>query len=302
MKRSLQRRKDRRALQEKRSLWAFQLLLLILIFFTWLIWAKIYFMFGVVTAHCVEQIAKFGEAEHLSHIYSLLTYSVSLMAIFWVVIAFSFPRGFRHWLSCVFHIVLLGSLVLLLLNFRLMRHPTSNPPDGTLAVAPRIMDTSFTPPKFVEYTDSIYIKRHWEFIESRKRPLREYNPSSKECIWLEQGIVTQRLFTEKPGYISATQEEKERLLAEHEFRIIDSDNVAFSDAFYLAVKSAFGEPSLMEQVRRKQIYRRLTAEERKRFEVKQNCLGETAYKTGHDQKCEFILIEEWDREIPGNAP
>jgi hypothetical protein len=294
MKRQRQRREARKFLEDSRSLWAFQVLLLILIFFTWLIWDRIFPIFTLTTSDCVELAVSFGSREGLPHIYTLLVYTTGLLVLFWAAIAFTFRRAFRHWMTYALQLALLISLVFLFSDFRAMRVDGIIPPDGTLAVQPMIMDNSVSPPQFfpVEYWGSD--GGHWEFAESRNRISNWGVYRSPECVWLDRNLITQNSTRDIPEDADASDVEKERLIQERNYNTDDWNNIAFFDLLKISAESTFGGMSLMELLQTQQSYRPLSAEERVRFLRKQDCMKNQIYATGHNQKCQYIWIPVWE--------
>lgn len=292
--RQRQREKTRQRLEDSRSLWAFQVLLIIFIFFTWLIWTRIFSLFGLTTSHCVEQAATFGNFNKLPEIYTLLSHLVVLMAIFWVTITVSFWRAFRHWMTYGIHLALLISLFFLFSEFRTMRLGEGLSPDGTLTVQRMIMDSAVSPPQFFPYPDRYADKGHWKFVESRNKILDQGGYYLPECVWLDRNLITQNWSRDIPGYAAASTDEKEKLSREMEYYNIDWDDLSFLNMFKISVKSSFGKLSLAELLQAQQSYRPLSAEERARFLRKKDCLKNQIYTTGHNQKCQYVWIPEWE--------
>lgn len=289
-----QRRNQRRGLEEGRALWAFQVLLLILIFFTWFVWDRLFPIFTLTTSHCVEQAVSFGGRDGLLHIYTLLVYMVGLLALLWVTIAFTFRHGFRHWLTYAVHLTSLISLLFLFFDFRAMRVDERTTPDGTLAVQPIIMDNSVSPPQFfpTEYRGSD--GGHWEFIKSRNKTLGWDGYRSPECVWLDRNLISQDPLHIVPGYASLSKSEKYELSRTVYSYEADGYGIAFSKALIMSIKSAFGDTSMMERLQFRQAYRPLSEEERSRFLKKQDCLKKEIYTSGHNQKCQYVWIPEWE--------
>jgi len=294
MKRQRQRQEARRFLEVSRSLWAFQVLLLILIFFTWLVWDRLFPIFTLTTSHCVEQAVSFGGRGGLPHIYTLLAYVTGLIALFWAVIAFTFRRAFRHWMTYALHLALLISLFFLFFDFRAMRVDNILPPDGTLAVQPMIMDNSASPPQFfpAEYRGSD--GGHWKFIESRNKVWWRGGYRSPECVWLDRNLISQDPLHVVPGYAALSKYAKEKLgRTVHNYES-DWHDIPFMESVLMSIGSTFGDTSMMERLQSAQTYRPLLAEERARFLNKQDCLKKQIYATGHNQKCQYIWIPEWE--------
>jgi|GEM_PF-4925642 len=295
MKRSLERRKDRRALQEKRSLWAFQVILLIFIFFMWLIWAKIYFLFALISSFCVEQAVTFGSSEALSGLYTLLSYTVALMALLWGVIALSFRRAFRHWMSYLVHLTLLVGIGSLFLCFQLLHVPDATAPDGTLGVRAMVKDSEYSPPQFAFplTIEGRIQKGEWQQRRTSPFANARFYRNPTECVWIDRNIITQNaIFDEIPGYISANNETKMALLENRRFRNNTFPKTSLAKGLVIAVRNVFSEKSLMEALQDSQNYREMTRGERQRFNQKSDCLKESVYPPRTDEECDFVWVWE----------
>ncbi|WP_026942614.1 hypothetical protein [Hellea balneolensis] len=220
---------------------------LILISVMFFISLRLFFIFEVTTAPCVEMILTMGQSSWWPSIFTLTYWICLFMSLFWFCV--SVHRAFHRpasWALITWHAVLFISLFFLAAtNRNLTASSYINPPDGVMVVesmVPEItqMGINWSTPTELNWTE--YKKGQW------------YASGSKACIWLDESKVSfnDRFDLERPS------------------------NMAFQ---FVANSHAF------EKLKSRQMYRPLSNFERETFSKMKQCQADMTKYGQHRSVC-----------------
>lgn len=180
----VRRRNRNRHLIERRQraeLLSFQVMLLGIIFFIWVLGARILAVHAITTLPCGEMVADFGAGAIGVPVFQLFFYICLLLAGLWIIITLSYWRVIRKNLIDFLHLVLLLLIAMLGVSFRLLHIPENIPPDGTLGVEHMVWDRAQN--KLVVLDDMTPKWGEWIMGQSDIS-------ISPRCVWLERGLIT----------------------------------------------------------------------------------------------------------------
>ncbi|RKQ70819.1 hypothetical protein DES40_0120 [Litorimonas taeanensis] len=180
-----ERRKRLKSKVRNLDLDSFDYLILTLVFLMSFVALRLFFIFEVVQAPCVEYLATIGSDDGLPSIFKLTHYIALLMMVFWGVVGLArFLEGKRSWHQIIWFLTLLLSILMIAVFTRaLVPEKHINPPDGILNVALHPSEVS------------------WSHLE-KGRWIAHGLPG---CVWLEENIITQRNHESKSTQLGILQ-------------------------------------------------------------------------------------------------
>lgn len=264
------------------SFWLFELILIILIFTLWLVGARLLLVHAITQSACAEMAASFGQAEFGLPLFDLLFWLSVLMGVFWAAIAIAHRPVLRRKVNMFFHVILLGCILLLMANFRMMHLEDNIRPDGTLGTVRMVLDEASGAPQYFPLEEPGQAYRFWQIGDFDNRQHGQ-ELTEQRCVWLDRNLIQdsvtfldRKTYIEIPGYGAMTSQERQDY-----YDVYRRNRQIYSIGPWYQMSAlemlhgfkilVFTEDTGMSILRDRQIYRSMTVEERVRFIDKQAC-------------------------------
>jgi len=196
-----ERNKSRDDARRFQSFWGFEIILLILIFAFWLIEARLFMIYALVNSPCPEAMASFGSFGSFNiRAFDLMFYKTIVLGAFWLAITFAYWTTLRRSKSGLFHLTLLGCIVFLAVNFRLLQVEKANPPDGSLAILETVVDQSLGEERYAPLMTNGDKFGAWHFGRMTGLSNMSVHYTLQHCVWIDENRIVDANFIPIPGY------------------------------------------------------------------------------------------------------
>ncbi len=289
-----ERRRAKSSQRENRNrlaaLFAFQLVLLTLIFFLWLVGARFMTIMAMTTTFCVEAWAQFGASSKGPTTFEQFLTITRWGTVFWLFLTLAHFKDLRGVIRLSFHLSLLGSLLFLQASFFHMTLPAANIPDGYLRARTSILSVVDGQTEYNTYTSTPLEFNTWVMGSDIPPEASIRQNDSMQCVWLSENLITDPDLRRVDAY--AAMSAMERWEMHYEIRGMEGlPQPNLIEYVELTLKLLFSKRSMLEDIQDLQKYRPLSAEEKDRFQRKLACLSEGLHPN-RTERCSFQRYED----------